>query len=47
MSWLLPLFMVLLVGLVMAAAHLLFMRWMTRQADPGVARDELPGRRRD
>lgn len=30
MSWLLPLALVLLVGIIMGAAHLLFMRWMQR-----------------
>lgn len=30
MSWLLPLSLVLLVGIVMGAGHLLFMRWMQR-----------------
>jgi hypothetical protein len=31
MRWLLPLTLVLIVALLFAAAHFLFMRWMTRQ----------------
>jgi hypothetical protein len=30
MSWLLPLSLVLLVGILMGAGHLLFVRWMQR-----------------
>jgi len=30
MSWLLPLSLVLLVGIVMGAGHILFVRWMQR-----------------
>jgi hypothetical protein len=30
MSWFLPLSLVLLVGIVMGAGHLLFVRWMQR-----------------
>jgi cell division protein FtsL len=32
MRWLLPFTLVLLVALLLAAAHYLFMRWMTRQS---------------
>lgn len=34
MSWLLPLSLVLLVGIVMGAGHLLFVRWMQRVTAP-------------
>jgi hypothetical protein len=32
MSWILPLSLVLLVGILMGAGHLLFVRWMQRAA---------------
>ena len=34
MSWLLPLSLVLLVGVVMGAGHILFVRWMQRTTAP-------------
>jgi cell division protein FtsL len=34
MQWLLPLSLVLLVALLLAAIHFAFMRWMTRQPEP-------------
>ncbi len=34
MSWLLPLSLVLLVGIVIGAGHLLFMRWTQRTTAP-------------
>jgi cell division protein FtsL len=34
MHWLLPLSLVLLVALLLAAIHFAFMRWMTRQPAP-------------
>ena len=39
MSWLLPLFLVLLVGIVMGAGHILFVRWMQRASAPEVIDD--------
>jgi hypothetical protein len=34
MSWLLPVMLVAVVSLLMAAAHFLFVRWWARAADP-------------
>ena len=34
MNWLLPLAFVFIAGLVMAVAHFLFVRWMTRLSAP-------------
>jgi hypothetical protein len=34
MSWLLPVALVVVVSLLMAAAHFLFVRWWARAADP-------------
>jgi hypothetical protein len=34
MSWLLPVALVAVVSLLMAAAHFLFVRWWARAADP-------------
>jgi cell division protein FtsL len=50
MHWMLPIALVLLAGVVLAAAHFLFMRWMTRQPeqarDPdGRATDQTDARR--
>jgi hypothetical protein len=39
MSWLLPLSLVLLVGIVMGAGHILFVRWMQRAT---ARRDDAP-----
>ena len=39
MHWLLPLSLVLLVALLLAAIHFAFMRWMIRQSDPATVRD--------
>lgn len=39
MRWLLPLMLVLLVALLLAAAHVLFMRWMTRRPAPAPIRE--------
>jgi cell division protein FtsL len=39
MHWLLPLSLVLLVALLLAAIHYAFMRWMTRQPEPATVRD--------
>ena len=38
MQWLLPLTLVLLVALLLAAIHFAFMRWMTRQPEPATVR---------
>ena len=45
MRWLLPLTLVLLVALLLATAHYLFMRWMTRQ--PATVREPDPVDRSD
>jgi len=34
MSWILPVTLVMIVGILMAAAHFLFMRWMQRSSAP-------------
>jgi len=34
MRWLLPVVLVVVVSLLMAAAHFLFVRWWSRAADP-------------
>ena len=34
MHWFLPLSLVLLVAILLAAIHFAFMRWMTRQPEP-------------
>ena len=47
MHWLLPLMLVLLVALLLAAAHFLFMRWMTRQPEPTPTREPEPTKRAD
>ena len=39
MHWLLPLTLMLLVALLLAAIHFAFMRWMTRQPEPATVRD--------
>ena len=36
MHWLLPLSLVLLVAILLAAIHFAFMRWMTRQPEPAI-----------
>jgi cell division protein FtsL len=41
MTWLLPIMLVLCVALLIAAIHLLFMRWMARQPEPVAAREPL------
>lgn len=43
MTWLLPLMLVLLVALLLAAAHFLFMRWMARRFEPAPIRESEPG----
>jgi cell division protein FtsL len=39
MNWLLPLSLVLLVAILLAAIHCAFMRWMTRQPAPATVRE--------
>ena len=34
MSWILPVTLVLVAGLVMGAIHFVFVRWMARQTEP-------------
>ena len=34
MNWLLPMTLVLVVALIVAATHFAFMRWMARQPEP-------------
>ena len=47
MSWLLPLSLVLLVGIVMGAGHMLFVRWMQRASAPEPIDDGASGERDD
>ena len=47
MHWLLPLTLVLLVALLLAAAHFLFMRWMTRRPAPSPIREPETEERSD
>jgi hypothetical protein len=47
MSWLLPLSLVLLVGILMGAGHLLFMRWMQRTSAPEPTADSASDTRDD
>jgi len=47
MSWLLPLSLVLLVGIVFGAGHLLFMRWMQRTSAPESINDRPSDERGD
>ena len=34
MSWIMPVTLVLLAGVVIGAAHFVFVRWMARQTEP-------------
>jgi hypothetical protein len=40
MNWLLPITIVLLASLALAAVHFLFTRWLARQSEP--ARTDIP-----
>ena len=39
MSWILPVTLVLVAGLVMGALHFVFLRWMARPTEPDVVRE--------
>jgi hypothetical protein len=47
MSWLLPLSLVLLVGIVMGAGHVLFVRWMQRTTAADQTADSASDQRSD
>jgi hypothetical protein len=47
MSWILPLSLVLLVGILMGAGHLLFVRWMQRASAPEPIADNASDERSD
>jgi hypothetical protein len=47
MLWLLPITLVLLVALLLAALHFAFMRWMIRQPDPATIREPEPSQPAD
>jgi hypothetical protein len=47
MSWILPLSLVLLVGILMGAGHLLFVRWMQRATTAEPIADSTSGERGD
>ena len=48
MNWLLPIVLVLLAGIVFAAGHFLFVRWMARMSEPAPGtREPAPQRRRE
>jgi hypothetical protein len=40
MNWLLPMSLVLLAGVVFAAGHFLFVRWMARLSEPAPAAEQ-------
>ena len=39
MHWLLPVTLVLLAGILIAAIHFVFVRWMARRSEPARSRD--------
>ena len=47
MNWLLPLLLVFLVGVLMAAAHFVFVRWMQRSSEPVRIREADAGEHPD
>ena len=46
MNWLLPMVLVLLAGVVFAAGHFFFVRWMARMSEPTPVADEPAQQRR-
>jgi hypothetical protein len=42
MKWLLPIALVLIVALIGAAIHFVFMRWMARQSEPAPIQESDP-----
>ena len=46
MNWLLPVLLVLSAGIVLAAGHFLFVRWMARLSEPAPVTDETASQRR-
>jgi hypothetical protein len=46
MNWLLPIALVLFAGIVFAAGHFVFVRWMARMSEPAPAADEPTSERR-
>jgi hypothetical protein len=48
MNWLLPIVLVLFAGIVFAAGHFVFVRWMARMSEPApVAEEPAPEGRPD
>lgn len=48
MNWLLPIALVLFAGIIFAAGHFLFVRWMARMSEPAPgAQEPAPQRRRE
>lgn len=46
MNWLLPILLVLVAGIVFAAGHFMFVRWMARLSEPAPVADESASQRR-
>jgi len=45
MNWLLPMAFVLLAGIVFAAGHFVFVRWMARMSEPATVTEESDAER--